>query len=617
MRQHFSSFPSRITVALLGVMVLAVAGCQSGNYSGPSALKTSQGVVAEAFLPKDSLMLMKVGSSDSGQQKGFDTLLARFPKEASEGFKQGMIDSFNEELTKYKMSYEADLKPVIGDHFQMLMSFAGMPVQAQGSPEMNIPHIGFVIQIGDSAKAEAFLNKMADNGVFKKETYGAHVLYHDEKGGGYAVLVKDALFVSGSLEDAKAGLDRYAAFEKNPAASNDTGSMVQDAFYQKALAKVPASVGFAYINVQKLFGIIYNDPTATEESKQVLNQMAGGKEIIDALQSEIFGLTAEDKGFRIFGNVFGDEALLKKANFNFDMFGKHDPYLYQKLPSEKAIVYSEGYGLKQILDYDFKIWNDIPEMKQGIDNMKQFFQGAGLDFDNDVLALFDKGFAFVLQDSGSLIPSIGLYSDVSGHSEGGQKLMAKLDELFMGLIALGNKQAAAGSTAAGKTPDIFIHSTAEVAGGKAYKVTLNVDELAKLQGSTAPSPVFALLKDLQLWYGVTNDNMAFVTLYPGFDKAYAGKTLSQDETFKTTMAQLHATHNGFTYLSPESLITYLDKVMALIPLATSDSGSTDAYNSMRAYIQPVKGIIFGSDASTSEATIDGFASIAQPVNPAQ
>lgn len=612
MRQHFSSFYSRITVALLVVMVVVIAGCQSGNYSGPSALKTSQGVVAEAFLPKDSVMLMKIGGSDRAQQTQFDRLLARFPTEASENFKKEIVEGFNQELAKYQMTYEADFKPVIGDHFQMLISFAGMPVQTPDSELANVPHVGVVIQVGDGAKAEAFLNKMVENNVFKKEVYGSHALYHDEKGDGYAVLVKDALFVSGNLEDAKAGLDRYAAFEKNSAPNSDAGSMIQDVFYQKALAKAPASVGFVYVNMQKLLGVISNDPTAPEESKQLLNQMAGGKEIIDALQGEILGLAAEDKGFRIFANAFGDDALLKKANFSFDMFGKHDPYLYQKLPTEKAIVYSEGYGLKQILDYDLKIWSGIPEIKQGIDDMKQVFKDAGLDFDNDVLAIFDKGFAFVFQDGGSLIPSVGLYSDVSGHPEGGQKLMAKLDELFLGLIALGNKQVAANATTGTKTPDMFVHGTAQVAGGKAYTVKLNIDELMKLQTTSGSTAVFALLKDLQLWYGVTSDNMAFVTIHPDFDKAYGGKNLAQNETFKATMSQLRAKDTGFMYVSPQSLVAYLDKVMALIPLAGGSSSSTDSYNSIRQYLDPIKGMIFGTSASANEATIDGFVSIPEP-----
>lgn len=579
--------PFRKILLFAGVflVMVVVVGCQQAGKGVSSALVTPQGLKAEAFLPQDSFVVFQAGAANQAQADAFANLLKHFPVDDQSAFQKKLVEGFDKDLSAYGLGYEQDILPIVGKNLQILVALQGTPLHQEK------PFVYAFIPLVDPSRLDGVFGKLVQGGSFQKEHYGALDIISRSSGEEYMVRVGDLLVVSNDLASLKSSLDRQQSSQQ---------SLLQDAAYQRALGQLKPSVAFAYINLQGIFNVIRQDPQARAGFEKLFAQVPTTGST-DAYQGEMFSVQAEEKGLRLYGAVYGDEAKMKAMEQNFSNLPSHEPYLYKKVPGGAVDLYMEGYNLKKVLDYDFNIWSGIDGFSQGLEKVKQGFSAVGLDFDKDFMSLFEQGVALSVHNNGTVLPSVGLYADVEKRSQEAGKVMERLKTMIDVLLA---RMASTRKD----SPDLLTNQEVTVSDGKAYVVRLNLDKVDPSNPNFATLRLF-LTKPVEFWYGVTGDKLAFLALEPGFDQIYVSSPKVQDDSgFQRVTAQLQSLESGVVYISPAAFVGYFDKIFDLASLGSASARSNTAeYGKIKAYFKPLTGAAFTTvSVSAGEAHFQGF-----------
>lgn len=577
----------RKTPVFTGFFLLAVlsfSGCQQNSPGVPSAFMTPKGIKAEAFLPQNSFIVFEFGAVDQQQQEAFKNLLKHFPSEDQQSFQKSLVEGFDKDLGAFGLSYEQDILPAIGDNFRVFAAFAGVPAQ-QANPEVYA-----FIPLADPAKMDAVFDKLVQTGTFTKTDDNFHTIISKNSGEQFMTRVDDMLIMTNGLDALKGALQRQPGGQ----------SLLTDSVYQRALGQLKPSVAFAFIDLKNLINVISQDRTSRQEFEKVFTQMPAPSEA-EAYQGEMFSVQAEEKGLRLYGAVFGDEEKMKTMDQNFLNLPSHPPYLYKKVPGPSVDAYFEGYNFSKILSYDLKIWNSIEGFAQGFEKVKQAFTQIGLDFDTDFMPLFEEGIAFTIHNNGSVLPSFGLYLDVEKHAPEADKVMSKLKTIVD--IVLKDME-----PTLKETPGLITNEETKVSGGKAYVIRVNINKMNS-QNKNLEALQLLLTQPVEFWYGVSGDKLAFLAFEPKFDQNYQqAPKVSEDKRFQSTVAQLKGLNSGVGYLSPSTLVSYMDKVFDLTQLAAPDNQQSGSdYEKVKSYLKPITGLAVTSQpVSAGETHFEGF-----------
>jgi len=585
-RHFFRKTSTLVGVFLLGTLIFS--GCQQTSSGLPSALATSKGLLAEAFLPQDSFVVFEFGANNQQQQDTFAKLLQHFPAEDQKTFGQNLVDGFDHDLTTVGLDYQKDIVPAIGNNLRVLVAIKGQPSQQKE------PDVYAFVPLADPSKLDSVFDKLVQSGSFTKENYNSSAIFSRTNSNNpqFMARVDDMLIVTNSENNLKQALDRQHSAQP---------SLLQDQSYQKALQQLKPSLAFIYINVQGVFDVLRQDPTSRTQFEKAFGQLPGGS-FVSALQGEMFSVQAEDQGLRLYGSVFGDGQKMKALSENFLTIPNHQPYLYKRVPGDSTIAYFEGYNLHQILNYDFEQLQNVDGFSDGLTAIKNSFSQIGLDFDKDVLTLFDEGTAFVFRNNGTIFSSMGFYTDVEKHFDEANKVMQKLNLILDGVL----KNARA--SALKDTPDLVTNEAVDMNGSKVYVLRLHLDKAGSQNKNLAMLQLF-LTKPLELWYGVTNDKLAFIAFEPNFDQIYStSPKIADDKNFQQVVAQLPGLNSGLFYLSPATFVDYLDKIVGLSSMNSANSTQDQQnYQKMRAYLKAFTGFVFTTTpVSAGEAHIEGF-----------
>jgi|GEM_PF-6679254 len=591
--RHSFRKPSVLTGAFLftsfAALSLSFAGCQQAGSGVPSALATPKGLLAESFLPQDSFVVLEFGASNQQQQDAFTKLLQHFPADDQQTFQQSLVQGFDKDLTTVGLDYEKDLVPALGTNVHVLVAFKGQPTK------QDQPDVYAFVPLADTTKMDAVFDKLVQGGSFTKETYNSKNIFTTTTGNKSEFMsrVDDLLVVANSDDVLKQALDRQQTGQP---------SLLKDSSYQKALGELKPSLAFGYINVQGIFNVLKQDPTSRTQFEKAFGQLPGGS-FVEALQGEMFSVQAEDKGLRLYGTAYGDEEKMKASAQNFMTLPNHEPYLYKRVPGDSIIAYLEGYNLHQILDTNFAQMQGIDGFPAALEQLKSGFSYIGVDFDKEFLALFDEGVAFDFRNNGSLIPSVALYTDVANHVEEANKIIGKLKLIVDG--ALKN----ASTTSLKDTPGLLTNDEAVINGTPVYVLRLHLDKVGSDNKNLAALQLF-LTKPVEVWYGITDDKLAFIALEPNFDQSYKGSSkVKDDQSFQDATAQLPGLNSSIFYMSPGTFASYLDKIYGLAQMsggASTDQNQKD-YQKVKSYLNAFKGFAFTAQAvSAGEAHLNGF-----------
>lgn len=518
---------------------------------------------------------MKFGTNDPGQKINMEKLAAYFPQDAWGSLMQEIAGEFNQDFADTGVTFEDDLLPAIGDHPQALIGFFG-----QISEEKE-PDILVVLSVAQPDTFVNWMERAIAEGQGQKQDYKSFAIYSGPEKESYIVPYKDVLVVASTVQIVKEALDRAEA---------GGPSLLSSDSYQKGLAKMPESLGFFFIDPRFSAKVLESDPEVMEE----LGDTEYLKSLLDAIEGEFFAFSAEPEGIRIAGAVYGDPAkwenLKDMANFDIE-----PAYLYKTLPGQGVLLYAESSNLKKSMEVMMQMYQHMEGFEEGMDSMKSMLKAQGIDFEKDVLAIMDKGYAFGLYDLGTIVPSFGLFVDASSNRSGAENIMS---QLYAGID--GQLQGVPADLAS-----LLSHEESATKGGEHYNLRMDLTKLPEEELQDVPAELRTV--PLELNYGVNADNLAYMAFYPGFDQANFSPLESNDR-FRAAMVKIPGFDRGVTYLDFESLMTYVDRVVGFG--VRMEGGSMDdlaEYQMVRAYMAPLKRLIMaGGKVGQGEIELQGF-----------
>jgi len=557
------------------VAVFVISGCQQkSDMNQPSVFISPEGVKAEVFVDPSAFMMFKFGTSDATQRQNLDNLGSYFPGDGFDMLMKEVTSEFDEDFAEHGVTFEEDLLPAVGENFQLMVSFSGAVSETED------PALTAVLSVADPAAFENWLTKAVGDGNGAVQNYKSHKIYINPDKGTHVVFYKDVIVATNRMSEMRNALER---------AEGSVDSLLQNASYQKGLAQMPDAIGLFYIDPSVIYEQMQNNSLQTEEMKEQLGEMA---DILKAIDGEIFAFTAEPDGIRMHGLVYGDpekwEAL--QGFLALDM----DPiYLYEQVPGEGTMLYSESFNAKENLNTTFAMYKNMPEFDEMMQVLDDALAEVDLDFKDDILSFMDRGLAYSLRDTGSIIPSIGFYVDARSNREGAEKVMNVIFESIVDALS--------------SDPELesFIsHKKFSTKGGDSSSLVLDI--------SSAPD-VDDIPKDLlQLKpafnYGVNADGLAFFEIVVKDD---GGAPLAQNSSFKRSLDNLKGYEYGVAYLDVEQFMTYVNRVVDFA--MGLEGGSADdlvEYEIFKSYVSPVKSIIFASKKpEVGQVQMQGFIEI--------
>ncbi len=539
-----------------------LSACQSGaDYS--SALVTKQGVKAESLMPADALMVIKLGTSDLDQIGKLNEMMAVFPQDGMKTVKDELISSFDEGLGDSKMSFVADILPVIGVNPQMILSISG------NIAEDSDPDVVAVVQVEDGQKAKAILDKSLGNG-FEKQMYKSFDVYVENSSRVYIVLYKDVLLIANRIALIQKGID---------GASMSSGTLLQDPSYQKGINKIKSTLGFFYFDVE---GYLKNYEGMKDNP------------VMTGLEAEMMGVKAEEGGLSVRFIVYGDEKKLRESKFNIIGAQTETAYLYKEINPEGLVLYFEGYGLGNLIRMESEAYKNLEGFDQLSEGVTSMFAGVGIDAEKDLKAFMDKGFAFVLADNGSSVPVVSMLWDVSADSAGAKRIAGIIyDSIEKFLVSLDEE-----------VKKSITHQKKDESGEPGYVLTLDLKALngGEVNGASPASLIFA--------YGVDAGDLFYAGLnYNGFGLNSGIKQgLEGDEEFLKAKSNIAGYDRGLMYFSMANILVYADRIVDdTVKNGAMSEDDRQVYNHVKGFLSHIKSVIFsGAKATTDSVETRGF-----------
>lgn len=560
--------PKTLTLGVL-LSALIFTGCQQTVAPLKDGGMTSkEGVKLEAAIPADAAVIIKLGTTDPDQVKLIKDLNAQFPadltKEFSTGFNEGFKSGAKFEETG--LSFEEDIMPLIGEQTEFVMAMA--PGKKDG---LNKPEIMASMTLADKGKFDALIAKLKD--VTKEDYKGNTVYTAKSEDGSLNVFTryKDTVLLSDSVENLKVILDRVVSGKSLVAAKPG---------YVKAMKDLKPNVAMVYVDLAAITGqMAIDNPQEIKSMTKSLGMFGVPTDSLEVLDTEVLFATAEKDGIRLNASLYAKEgADMSKLTTNGQKF-----YLAKDIPGKSPLLYTEGQGFKEAYGNILSAMEGDQDVKQGMDQVRTALKQVGLDFDQDVMGVMDKGIAMVLADNGSILPSLGFYIDASSKPDSAKKIAGVLNTMLTNGIAevqVQNPEAAA------------LIDKLDVEADKLWKVKVNVDPLLM----SAPESIVKKLtgQKVELYLGLVGNNILALALHPDLEKTYAkgGDVVANAAEFKRALEFIKGNDLTVTYLAPAAVFDYLDRIMQLAKDSGAAIDMTD-YDQVRSLVRPVKSIIMG------------------------
>lgn len=561
--------PKTFTLGVL-LSTFIFTGCQQAVAPLKDGGMTSkEGVKLEAAIPANAAVIIKLGTTDPGQVKMMKDLNAQFPSDLTKEFTTGFNEGFKSgaKFEEIGLNFEEDILPLVGEQTEFVMAMA--PGKKDG---LNKPEIMASMTLANNAKFDALMAKLKD---VTKEDYKGNVIYSAKSEDGSPNIFaryKDTVLLSDTAENLKAMLDRVASGESVIASKPG---------YAKAMKDMKPNLAMVYADLSAITSQMAADnPEEVQGMTKSLGMFGVPTDSLNVLDTEILFATAEKDGIRMNASVYAKEG----ADMSKLVTNGQKIYLAKDVPGRTPLLYSEGQGFKEAYQNILSAMEGDEEMKQGMDEVRAGLKQVGLDFDQDVMGIMDKGIAMVLADNGSVVPSFGFYVDASSKPDSAKKIAGVLNTLLTGGIAQMQAQNPEASA--------FVEKQ-DIEADKLWKVKVNMDPLLM----TAPEDIVKKLtgQKVELYLGIVGNNVLALALHPDLEKSYAkgGDVVANANEFKRALEYIKGNDLTVTYFAPAAVFDYLDRIMQLAKDTGANIDMTD-YNEVRSLVRPVKSIVLGS-----------------------
>jgi hypothetical protein len=533
---------TRSKFPILAVSAIALAAGGIGAYFAFKPLTSGEvsPLAAAKLVPDEALMAAYISTDPQVWGK-----LEQFGTPEAQTLLRKWVQSYNQQLTANKLSYENDLKSWVGDvMIAVLPSDSLQPVQNRVSNSPNPPNILAVVSVKDKPRALDFANKLkADNTQQLKE-----VGYKDQKileamSDGkptYSAILNDHVVVSDQRQVVEQAIDTFkgeASFA-NKAGARDI--LVQGVKVQNPLLQVYLP-DYAGLVKQSLAG----NPQASQLSPETLKQLG-------QLKSVVAGIGVDQVGLRMQAIATLDPQTIQwQAQ---PAAGE----IISRFPADTMLMIT-GQGLSRSWSAFVQQAQSNPDLKRGLDMARGGFQMLNLDLDQDIFGWMDGefGFAVIPVDQG-LLASFGAGGAMvwdTRDRKAAEAAFTKLDNL---------------------AKSRFVNVTQGTIGGKTL--------------TTWQTPAGTLLA-----HGWLDQDTVLVALSEPVAEAIATPPASQldrSETFKVMTDTLPKPNSGYFYLDMNRIMAVLERS----PQAQSQPISPEA----KAILNSIQGI--GATATSPNKT---------------
>ncbi|MDA1060602.1 MAG: hypothetical protein O3B47_02310 [bacterium] len=546
------------------VISLGLSACSSG----PSVLKD---IELENVLPEDSAMVFVIDYSNEEQMDLFKDIKDRFPETE---FSKMISDFTDSELGSDDINYEKDIQPIFDGSWKFGLSTSFPEDFNFDNPdEIDESEIEFVIAM-DFEEADAFenfINVVGESSGNLDFTEDGEIKYWtNEDDEVYLVRYGDIFFLTNQLEYREAALSRIEdgnGFDSTKVFESETEN----------------NLGYMYVD-GAMFGDLLVDLYSSMGMENMVKYFAGLGDV-----SMVW--FADEDGIMISSSsIISGEDLLSINGID----PSYELTLVDDVNGEGLISYSEqgllGPSLKAFVDGFAAGYNavndDLTNINDLIGQGGDYYEGIleeiaalGEVTTEEVEAVLNSPFAFAMSDVGALYPTFSLYLKVDEeNAENAKKMVSALNE-YVDTILL---EFDALMLSIGENEGILKKDIEVVNGGGLHKIYLDWDASSNLSlnlGLTGMTPDEA---NVELYYGLTGNNVFVVALYPDFASDFGKNVVSETENYKEGVEKLGDSfgHN-VSYFSPGPLVDiasrYLDIAVQFAPNPEEIKANFDLY----------------------------------------
>lgn len=521
----------------------------------------------ESALPKDSPFVFVLDYSNGDQIDAFRDLKDRFPEtDLSEKF-QAL--AFDPEVTD--IDYEHDIEPFldgkwkigIGMVFSEDINFETFEIEGFGNFEDF--EIYIVGEFEESDAFEDFLNLSMEESYgedFDYEEDGEIKYWSNDDDLLYFVRYNDVFVLTNNPDSREGAVERMA---------DGSGFNTNIETTQAVSALASENLGYFYMDFSVLAGFLTNFYAS-------MGMTDFGKyfEGMDDVYAVWF---ADDDGIMIVSqNKVIDPAFYEE----FLPDGTYDLSLKDYVNGDGLIAFSESANFGSYLQ------NFIQGFAAGYNSVDSGFDPGTLETnvlgsqDNSYQELLDElsslgdvesedlgeilnsPFAFAMSDVGGYIPTLAFYVQVDeSQAENAKKLTAALDEYMDKIIVeFDNLMQQFGGTDIG----LIKKDLEVVSGGGLHK--LYVDWAAASPETLSGLALAGLSPDdlkIELYYGITGNNVFAVALYPDFQNSYGKNPVSEKEDFKEGFEKVGGSETFYiSYFSFRPLIDIAGRYLEIV-----------------------------------------------------
>lgn len=527
------------------------AGCSTKKTANPSEYSSDLGYIPESFIPKE------VGMTFGYQVKG-DT--------NNEPFLDYLSEQLDSQLSEDgSLNFEEDILPALGEEFRM--SFGSLPSEVEGETRAFL-----AATLEDAEAMENVLETLVDSGQMDFTKLNKADVYVSSDGGFYAGLYEDVLLTSSSAEDILFMLDL-----------KDEESLWSNEEYQAALVDVGADA--------LLHLVLFPGNFSDEEAVAGITG-AGFPNVIDY---QALAVNTGEDGYLFDVYIVADEEEAAELGFAFDAVPSSKPYLSKEMPADDLMLYFESFGLQQSFELASALEGDSNQFAGLEDFFRAYFS---MDFEEEVLSFWDKGYALAVQKNGEgVVPGVSLLIDVSSDKELAADFLTKLDGQIGGLMFLFEAS----------LPGAVTKGKATIAGAEFDLLDVDLTALEGFNTGHAPLPTSVTSSVIRLAYGMLSDDRLLITTAKVWEEEFV--TLEDGDLYKTLAPELGKLSEGLVFLDAQELSGYASSLRSL--REQLELGVADTALGLEDILAMFEGGILASESSATRTHFGGFLKLSE------
>ncbi|MFA6528447.1 MAG: S-layer homology domain-containing protein [Candidatus Gracilibacteria bacterium] len=327
----------------------------------------------------------------------------------------------------------------------------------------------------------------------------------------------------------------------------------------------------------------------------------GESTMLDAIKAFGFSIENTDDGLRLKSYSVTDSAVLAELGIDYTN-SVGTPDLYNFMPSDSPIFYTEGFNIKQ--SWDALV--NTGEMDSYQSDIETEFQDAiGVDFNDGFMSLLENGVAFSIQDSGEFLPSSTVMIDVNGQENKAQLFLNGLVTYVWDLMktaddvnVIDENTISVNNTDGDMT---ITKSENEMLGGDFTQFTIEFVQKETDNPYQIFLPVDALTYEISL--GVTSDGILLLSTNKSIESDY-GQGIDEFDLSEKVLSVV-------SYFSMDNIGVYVDRMLSDMIDANEDvdtSSFQDAKDSMDGFFGIFHDVysesVSTNDYSTEDVIVD-------------